>query len=55
MEQHKVISLAQYKAELLCKAKCTMSTATEAKLPDADNLWVLLDRNISLSVWSKGH
>jgi hypothetical protein len=54
MEQHKVISLARYKAELLCKAKPPVRVA-QTKLPDANNLWVLLDRNISLSVWCKGN
>jgi hypothetical protein len=54
MEEHKVVSLAQYKAELLCKAKHRVRVA-KPKLPDADNLWELLDRNISLLVWSKGN
>lgn len=50
MEQSKVVSPAQYKAEFLCAANTVNQTA-ETTLPEANRLWELLDKNIKLSVW----
>jgi hypothetical protein len=55
MKQNKVVSFAEYKAQLLCAAKSRSREAAESTFPGADRLWELLDRNINLSVWEKGH
>jgi hypothetical protein len=55
MKQNKVISLAGYKSQLLSAAKRESQRAVVRALPSADNLWELLDKNISLSVWVKKH
>jgi hypothetical protein len=55
MKQNRVVSLAEYKAQLICATKSSDYTAAEPRLPGADRLWELLDKNIKLSVWIKGH
>jgi hypothetical protein len=50
MKQSAVVSLAQYKAKLM-RAGNTGNQAAEPTLPEANRLWELLDKNISLSVW----
>ena len=54
MKQNRVISLAEYKAQLLSTTKSGHPAAAEPTLPGADRLWELLDRNIKLSLWTKG-
>lgn len=54
MEHCKVISLAEYKARSVNRAKGISQIAVEKILPDLNHLYKLLDRNISLSVWEKG-
>lgn len=54
MKRNRVVSLAEYKAQILCAAKSGAHSATEPTLPGADRIWELLDRNLKLSVWTKG-
>ena len=55
MKRNRVVSLAEYKAQLLCAAQENDQSTSGMALPGADRLWELLDRNISLTVWVKGH
>ena len=55
MKQNRIVSLAEYKAQLLCATRSGSQPVADATLPGADRLWELLDKNISLSVWVKGH
>ena len=55
MAQNRVVSLAQFKAQRLCAAKKATPAVARPNLPDANHLWELLDKNISLSVWLKAH
>ena len=55
MKRNRVVSLAEYKAQLLCAAQESDQSTSGMALPGADRLWELLDRNISLTVWVKGH
>jgi len=51
MSENRIVYLAKYKAQLIEAAEKSGQSAAETVLPDADRLWELLDRNISLSVW----
>jgi hypothetical protein len=55
MKQSTVVSLDEYRACRLNRAKRLSLAAVGKPLPGADRLWELLDRNISLSVWKKGN
>jgi hypothetical protein len=54
MKLGKVISLSDYKAERLLGTSPGKISGAAKPLPDAENLWELLDRNISLKFWEKG-
>lgn len=49
MKQDKVVILSEYKA----KRELGNQLSGMCRLPDPDNLWELLERNISLKVWEK--
>lgn len=53
MKQGKVIVLAEYKALSRLKAHRLSRAGGERFLPNRNNLWELLDRNISLDVWQR--
>lgn len=48
-----VVKIGEYKAKREWSRKVTRACEKKA-LPDAANLWELLDRNLSLKVWKKG-
>ena len=53
MKPNKVVSLTEYKIRRFLVTKKEKQPVAEPKLPGADRLWGLLDRNISLAVWLK--
>ena len=55
MKQDRAVPQEECKARRMGGSKHISPTAVEKSLPDADRLWELLDRNISLSVWMKEH
>lgn len=52
MKRGNVLSLREYKARHLVATHLAAATGLKP-LPDADQLWELLDRNISIEVWKE--
>ena len=53
--EEKVVKMAQYKARRLGTDNKSSQAPSQKSLPDAGQLWKLLDNNISLSVWLNGN
>jgi hypothetical protein len=53
MRLDRVVSLRKYRAERM-RAERLREAGEMKTLPSAQNLWELLDRNISLDIWKKG-
>jgi len=53
MKQRTLISLRAYKARRQMMQTAGETGAVKA-LPNAEHLWELLDRNISVDIWKKG-
>lgn len=50
MKLAKVIALSEYKEERLMRGE---QKAAAKSLPDAQRLWELMDKNISVAFWKK--
>jgi hypothetical protein len=54
MKRGKVLTMSRCRGNLV-ESEPAKETAREPKpLPNAGNLWELLDRNISIDIWKKG-
>lgn len=52
MELCRVVTMRGYKAQRLERSRRASERGTQ--LPEANQLWELLDKNISIEIWKKG-